>query len=425
MLYAPKQRNLCSLARLLIIICCLLVLFPIKSFATLPSLSLNEAIKRTLQQNPQLHQFGFNKEVIIAERNLSDLSPGYDINIDVENFAGSGDANGFDNAELTVALSSSIELGNKRASRLAVSDAKLYTHEIQRQALTLDVLGNLTQHFIEVLTTQEESMLALEDVALSKSLHSIVKKKAERGAASDAEVMRTKAMLAQSNIRHNNLLRKLERQKMNLASYWGESYVTFGSVTGSLFNFGEAQPYAQLLEQVNASPVMQVFASQIRLKEMEVKLAQSQSQADVNWQFGIKQLQGTQDSTLVVGVSMPLFNGTRNRSRTDSALAARKQVDAERSGSLIKLNTQLFSAYSQREQSIDVTHQLQRNVIPLLTKTLTLTKAAYDSGRLKYQDWITAQQELLSAKKQLIDAASTALINQALIEQLTSEPLSK
>lgn len=425
MLHAIQQRSLCSFARLLISTCCLLVLFPVKSFATLPSLNLDEAIAKTLKQNSQLHQFNLNKSIIMAEHNLSGLKPGYDLNVDVENFAGTGEASGVSSAELTVALSSAIELGNKRASRLAVSDAKLYVHEIQRQALTLDVLGNLTRVFIDVLTTQEDSRLALEGVSLAQSLFLMVKTKADHGAASDAEVMRAKATLAQAKIRLSNFQQKMERQRMNLASFWGESDVQFGSVAGSLFTFGEVQSYESLIERVKSSPAMEVLASQVRLKEMEVNLAQSQNRADLSWQFGIKRLQESQDSSLVFGVSMPLFTGARNRGRTDSALAAREQVDAERSVFLIKLNTQLFAAYSQREQSIDVTQQLQRNVIPQLSKALKLTKEAYDRGRLKYQDWIIAQEELLRAKKQLIEAASTALINQTLIEQLTAEPLSK
>lgn len=425
MSHAIQQRNLCSFARLLISTFCLLVLFPVKSLATFPSLSLDEAIAKTLEQNPQLHQFNLNKGIIMAEHSLRGLKPGYDLNVDVENFAGTGEASGFSSAELTVALSSAIELGNKRASRLAVSDARLYIHEIQREAFTLDVLGNLTRNFIDVLATQEESRLALEGVSLAQALYSMVKTKADHGAASDAEVMRAKATLAQAKIRRSNLQRKLERQKMSLASFWGDSEVQFGRVAGSLFTFGEVQSYASLIKRVKSSPAMEVLASKIRLKETEVKLAQSQNRADLSWQLGIKRLQETQDTTLVFGISMPLFTETRNRGRTDSALAEREQIDAARSEALIKLNTQLFTAYSQRAQFIDVTHQLQRNVIPQLSEALRLTKEAYDRGRLKYQDWIASQQELLSAKKQLIEAARSALINQTLIEQLTAEPLSK
>jgi len=54
---------------------------------------------------------------------------------------------------------------------------------------------------------------------------------------------------------------------------------------------------------------------------------------------------------------------------------------------------------------------------------LVLTQDAYEKGRYRYQDWIAAQEELLTAKQQLIEAATAAQLSQALIEQLTAEPL--
>lgn len=423
-MYQTIQPNsLRSFARLFLNACCLLVLFPVSSFAMPPQLSLEEAIAKTLKYNPQLLQFEFSKNLLQAERELSRLKPAYHASADVENFAGTGESQGFSNAEYTVALSSVIELGSKREARLAVSDARLYTHEIQRKALTLDVLGDLTINFIEALTTQEELALALEATTLAQSLYSKVKSKAENGAASDADVMRAKAGIAQAKIQSRNLQRKLARQKMNLASFWGDSDIEFDQLTGSLIAFSEAQPYSSLLEKVKSSPAMEVLATQVRVKDMEFKLAQSQSHADLSWRLGIRRLQETQDTSLVLGVSMPLFTESRNRTNTEAAVAAREQLDAQRQGYLIKLNTQLFAAYSLRQQFIDVTDQLNQDVIPQLSQALTLTKAAYERGRLKYQDWNLAQQELLSARKQLIKASSAALINQALIEKLTAEPL--
>ncbi|MAR92976.1 MAG: TolC family protein [Pseudomonadales bacterium] len=120
---------------------------------------------------------------------------------------------------------------------------------------------------------------------------------------------------------------------------------------------------------------------------------------------------------------MPLYSDNRNRSNVNAILNAREQADFRRNENLVTLHNQLFSAYSQRLQFIDTYRRLKKEVIPSLAKALSLTKDAYDRGRLKYQDWIAAQQELLGAKQQLIDAASATLINQALIEQLTAEPL--
>jgi len=67
---------------------------------------------------------------------------------------------------------------------------------------------------------------------------------------------------------------------------------------------------------------------------------------------------------------------------------------------------------------------MSSQVLPALEKALLLTQQAYEAGRYRYQDWIVAQEELLAAKQQRIEAATSAQISHALIEQLIAEPLS-
>ncbi len=388
------------------------------------ALTLQTAIERTLQQNPQLHRFEFVRQRLVSERETSDLKPAYQLGVELENFADTGEVSS-DTAELTVALSSVIELGDKRQSRVALANARLNTLELERQTHTLDVLGELTSNFIQLMSTQQELELATEAVTLSESLHNTVKQRARSGAASDAEVMRAKAMLTQSNIRQDNLRRSLERQKIALARFWGSTKMGFSTVEGNLFAFGRSQAFADLYTEVQQSPAIMVFASEQRLKDAEVRLAQTQNRADLGWQFGIRRFEETGDSALTLGFSMPLFNESRNSGTVKSALAERNALEYQRSDRLLALHSRLYSAYSQREQFIAAHQQLKQSVIPDLEKALTITRQAYDRGRLKYQDWITAQQELLNAKQQMIETATVALLNQAVIEQLTAQPLTE
>ncbi len=412
-------------AALIVVMSCALI-SPFCYSANAPrSLTLQAAIERTLQQNPQLHQFEFARQRLMSEREISDLKPAYQLGVELENFAGSGEAASFDNAELTVALSSVIELGGKRQSRVAVADARLDAFELERQAQTLDVLGELTSSFVQLLATQQELKLAAEAVALSSSLYSTVQTRARSGAASDAEVMRARAMLTQSNIQQEGLQRHLERQKIALARFWGSTTVEFSNVEGDLFAFNQSQPFSALYEAVQQSPTIMVFASERRLKDAEVRLAQTQNRADLGWQFGVRRFEATGDTGLTLGFSMPLFTESRNRGAVKSALAERNALEYRRSDRLLALHDRLYSAYSQREQFIAAHRQLKQSVIPDLEKAQTITREAYDRGRLKYQDWITAQQELLNAKQRLIETATAALLNQAVIEQLTAQPLTE
>ena len=226
-----------------------------------------------------------------------------------------------------------------------------------------------------------------------------------------------------SRIHRSNILKKLERQKIALSRYWGETQPVFTNLQGDLFAFGQEKSYQALYEKVKQSPAIDVFASEQRLKEAELRLAKSQNSGDLSWQFGVRRFEETADNALTLGVSIPLFSQSRNTGKVKRVLAERNAVVFKRADTLLNLHEQLYTAYSLRQQNIASYEQLTKHVIPDLKKAMKLTQLAYDRGRLKYQDWVAAQQELLSAKQQMIESASNALLNQAIIEQLTAEPL--
>ena len=66
---------------------------------------------------------------------------------------------------------------------------------------------------------------------------------------------------------------------------------------------------------------------------------------------------------------------------------------------------------------------MNKQMIPDLTEALGLTREGYERGRYSYLEWNAAQADLLSARLSLIETASSILLNQALIEQLTGQPL--
>jgi cobalt-zinc-cadmium efflux system outer membrane protein len=387
------------------------------------TLTLEDAITRTLKNNPQLYQYRFRQQSLLAQRESSSLSPAMNLGLVVENIAGSGEFNGVDSAETTLALSSVIELGAKARSRVAVIDARTDRLNFERQAATLDVLGELTTTFIRSLSTQENIALAMEAVALSEQMLKTVKQRASKGAAPEAEVMRAKAALTRTSIRLQALRSSFNRQKVTLSSFWGGTNPHFTELSGSLSAFGASDDFASLLQRAKHSPAIAIFTSEARLKDAEVKLAQAQSRVDIGWQLGVRRFEETDDTAFTAGVSIPLFSCKRNRGAVASALAERNAVDYQQADAQLKLHNRLFAAFSQREENKAAVEQFSSHVLPALEQALRLTRQAYENGRYRYQDWIAAQEELLTAKQQHIEAATAAQLNQTLIEQLIAEPL--
>ena len=387
------------------------------------SLTLANAVSRTMAQNPGLQVFDFRLQGLDGRRITADQNPALEAGLEVENFLGSDNLRGVDGAEYTLSLSSVLELGGKRQARVSVVDSRYGLVEAERRAETLDVLGQVAQRFVATLALQEKLELAAEAVALAEATHEIVTRRADRGAAPQAEVLRARAALTQSRIEQSHLRAAYESRKMALASLWGDTSPDFQMLEGDLFQFGSSDNFDALYQRVSDSPAIQIYASEQRIREAEIQLARSQSESDIRWQVGIRRFEETDDTALTAGLSVPLFSGRRNRGEVQAALAARDEVQYRREDTLLRLHSRLFEAYRQRQQNIEAVEQIRGQMLPDLSDALSQTREAYQKGRYSYVEWTAAQRELLSARQALVDAATMALLNQALIEQLTAQPL--
>lgn len=387
------------------------------------ALTLDDAILKALQNNPRLQVFDVRMRGLQGLEQTAKLRTGFEIEAEIENFAGSGEFQGSGAAEQTVALSSVIEMGGKRAARMAEASARTRLVAAEREAEALELLGDVTQSFATALAAQRRVELAQDALALARTTLQTVRKRAEAGAAPEAEVLRAKAALEQAQIALLQIERAFAVQKVHLAALWGETNADFTQLQGDLFRFPPSDDFESLFARAKDSAAIAVFGNEARVKEAALRLARAQGASDVAWALGARRIEPTGDTALVASVSVPLFSGRRARGEIAAAEAERDQVQLRQEAALLALHAQLFEAYQSRAQSIEAATTLKNTVIPALERALQATRAAYERGRYSYLDLIGAQRELLDAEQSAIDAATSALVFGALIEQLTAEPL--
>lgn len=386
-------------------------------------LTLSDAIRFSLAENPSLKVFSIRDVALQGQLQTANLKPAYELGVATENFAGTGGFNGVGSAELTVSLSSTIEMGGKREARAGLYSQSRSHLQAQRQIESLELLGEVTRRYIEILAAQQRVILATQAAELAEMTLRVVKKRTKAGSTPEAEVKRAQAAEAQSQLALLSGQQQLRYLKVALAALWGETSPSFTSVSGDLFNFGQDVDFEVLYAKIEKNPAIQVFATQERLKDAEVRLAKTESTSDINWSVGVRQFQEMNDTAITAGFSMPLFSSTRNSGAVSAALASRNEVYVEKEVALLNMHTQLFRAFSNRQQAIISAQKLQNEIVPALEEALSETQQAYERGRYSYLEYVSARHELLIARQTLIESAAAALTYGADIEQLTAEPL--
>lgn len=386
-------------------------------------LTLQEASRRVMQNNPELQIVQLRIQAAEGSRQTAALRPGVELGVEVENVFGSGEFSGSDRGEYTLSLASLLELGGKRRGRMAAAKSRYALAETEREVQALDELGQLTQRFIVTLALQKRLQVSEDASRLAEESLESVKQRVNRGAVPEAERLRAEASLAQAQLKQSMLEAELASLRMSLATLWGADTADFDGLAGDLYAFAKAEAFDVLYDRIVESPEMQIFATEARLRNLELELARSQASIDVQWRVGIRHFEETGDSAVTAGVSVPLSTGRRSWGDIQVAMTERDMVGYRKQIATLTLRARLYDAWQTHQYSVAAVKQLKNSILPNLEKALVQTRQAYEIGRYRYSDLISAQRELLDARLEMIDAASTALLSQALIEQLTAVSL--
>jgi len=391
------------------------------------TLTLATAIKRTLAKNPALKVFTLRQVSLDGQQTTQALTPAYQLGVEVENFAGSGELQGFDSAEFTVSLSSVIEMGGKRDARMDIGSHRSAMLAAEGKISALNLLAEVTRRYIDVLSAQENLTLANEAIKLAEEILLAVEKRTKAGSTPKAEIKRAMAAVGNARLSASSKQQQFFAAKASLAllwnEKWNESSPSFTTVVGNLYHFSADVAFNRLFAKIKQNPALLAFASEERLKSAQLRLATSQSDTDIQWTLGVRQMQDVGDTALVAGFSIPLFSSSNNSGAIISAQAERDEVQARKAITLLNLHSQLQQAYSSRKQAIYTANSLRKTIIPLLEEALDETQTAYQRGLYSYLDYLSARQELLIARQALIKSATAALRFGVEIEQLIAEPL--
>jgi outer membrane protein, heavy metal efflux system len=387
-------------------------------------ITLRGAIAEAIARNPELQGFAHRLRAQDGRIQTASLAPPVELRAELENFAGTGAASGVDLAEATFSLSRVIEMGNKRALRTGAAEAEREDLDIERQAAQLDVVAEVTRRFIHVASDQEQLALTRRATQLAQSSLEAVQNRVTAGRAPDAELNRARVALARAHIEEEHAEHELLSSRRKLAAMWGSTEPSFSSVSGNLYQYPALPGFEALLARVDRSPEFLRFASEARIRDAEVRLAQSRTRSDISVSAGVRRLEVTDDQALVVGVSVPLFARSRAQGAIEEAQALRRLSDSTQAARRVQVDAQLFDLYQEIRHAVTEATMLRDTVLPELEAALKNTQLAFERGRYSYLEWTDAQRELIAAQRDRIEASANAHLFLAEIERLTSAPVS-
>lgn len=387
------------------------------------SLTLRDAIASALLGNPELARFGYDVRAAEARVVQAGLWENPELDIEIENFAGSGGFDGTDAAEVTLMLSQTFPLGGdiERRQELARLHGQLagWDYEATRVAL----LAEVTQRYVDVLVAQQRIDLAQESLDLAVQIANSIDRRVEAGDAPAVERSRAAVPVATARIELDRAMRDLETTHVRLALTWGSSTPQFEEVQGDLEQVMPIPAASELTVLISQNPEVARWAVEIASRQAEVELTRAEAKPDLTAGLGYRWFNESDDNALVAGFSIPFPVFDR---RQGDILAARFGVASahnQQQAIELKVTAALASTYARLVNAHDEAVALRDHAIPPSEAAYRDIRQAYDGGNLGYLDVLDAERTLIDLRRKYLDALAEYHSAAAELEGLIGQSL--
>jgi cobalt-zinc-cadmium efflux system outer membrane protein len=386
-------------------------------------LTLAGAIDVALARNPDLIASAYELNAAEARILQARLRPNPDLSVQLDNVGIGGAARGTDVLSSTLSLSQVIEMGGKRGYRTDVATMDRDLAGIERQAQQLDVLAEVARRFITLVAAQERMEFAQSARDLAQRTLDAITARVQAARSPEAERSRARIALTRALVEEQRAASELRSARTALAALWGSQAPRFTQAKADLFTLDPVEPFDALVAKLERNPDFVRFASEVRLRDAELRLAQAQARPNITLGVGVGRFNETHNTGVSVGFSMPLPVFDRNQGAIREAQVRRSQTDAQRQAAFLRARADIYGLYQQLLASRTRLETLRTQALPQAQEALDQTQYGYERGRFSYLELATAQQELLELRATLIEAAADYHRELAEIERLTNEPV--
>ena len=384
-----------------------------------PSLSLPQAAKLVLEKNPQLLSAPFGREASIARLEQAALKPQFVLDLQVEDFAGSGVVSGFGAAETTLRLSRIFEPSDLRSGRVSVATAHDDRLENELETQRLDLMTVLARRFVAVIYQQDSLQLARQSVSVWQRATEMAQVRERAGVATAIDRMRTELRVVNARLQVEVAEQELMAARVSLAATWADTTPSYAQAEGEMCGFTELAPFQAVATNLERNPNFLRFATERRLHEANAQLASARRRPGWTLSAGVRRLEQFDDQALVFSVSVPLGSSKRASYANRSANALRQQTEYQERAERLDIRATLYEIYQNLIRSRTEVEILDAEILPRANAIVTQVEDGYRVGRFTHLELINAQAELLAAQAARLQSCSDFQHYLISIERLT------
>ncbi len=387
------------------------------------SLTLHDALALALTDNAELAPFAWQQRANEARRLQASLQTNPELSFEVEDVLGTGEFFGLREAQTTLQLSQVIELGQKRAARTEVASTVGGITKAEYELKRVEVLGDVTQKFIQVVASQHALDLALTNRQLAEDALRTVQERVKAGKGSALEERKSQVTLARGEVLVEGAKHDLGTARKKLAATWRSTLPIFEKAQADLFAHKPIPPFTEITKRISESPEVARWISEKKLREAEIKLEDARRVPNLTVGGGLRRIEGPGDQAFVFSLSLPLQIHDRNQGGAAEARALLGKTAAEQKAAEVRLGMILVGLYEEIIHDVRMMEGLQKEILPKAEEALAISREGFAQGRFSYLEVLDAQRTIFEVKQEYIQVAASYHQFLLEIERLIGQPI--
>lgn len=366
------------------------------SGATAGLLTRDEAIARAFDGDPGLRAAAENLRAAQASAAQAGLRPNPTLDLQLEDFGGSGPFSAVDRAQATYSLAQQVELGGDRRARARFADGENEIARIGADLSARDLKEAVEIAFAEAQAATLFADLARDRLKIARDFAAAVDRRVIAARDPLAAKARVRAQLAEAEIGAGAAESAARAAGGRLASFWAGGAVSVETAT--------LERMAPRAAASSSSPDLALAAAKEASAEARVSIERARRVPDPEFRAGFRQLQEADASAFIVGVSVPLPVWNRNAGAIAAARADRNRAgfEAQARARALAREVAYYAAEADRARLEAETYAAK--VIPHGEEALRRSLDGYAQGGLSYLEVLDAQSALAGARERRVAA---------------------
>jgi cobalt-zinc-cadmium efflux system outer membrane protein len=387
-------------------------------------LTLEAAVRHALDSRPELEAASRELAARLAEVQGAERRPNPHLTLDIEDIAGSGQQNGFDNAQSTLTWGQPLERGGKRGARTEVRRLLAELASQESGLLAMDVVAEVTSTYWSALRAEGSLELGRAIEEITKGFLETVRERVAAGRVSPVEEARYELAAAAARQARREAERQLRLAQRQLELSMGGD-VRVVALTGSFEPSSEPPPLAALQARLAESPRVTRLALDLAVSDAEVELARAQTSMDVELSIGLRRYESSDSFAAVVGIDVPLPVYHHGQDALAAARQRSLRAAAQRDSQLLDLELELEQAWSRMSGAHTELQALDESVLENSQWVAETVAEGYRNGKFELLDALDAQRTLYEARRRHLQALANYHLARVEIENLLCEALDR